>query len=61
VCRSTGASGSVRPSGASVVGTDRLDRPVILFESEWELHYFERHHPDVPLLAESPAVIRDKR
>jgi peptide chain release factor 3 len=56
--RWVGGTGSVRPTGASVVGTDRLDRPVILFESEWELHYFERHHPDVPLLAESPSVTR---
>jgi len=49
-----GSPGTVRPSGASVVAVDRHDRPVILFESEWELRYFERHHPDVVLLAESP-------
>ena len=27
---------------------------VILFASEWEVQYFERQHPDVKLLAESP-------
>ena len=53
-----GSSGNVRPGGASVVAQDRLERPVILFESEWELNYFQRHHPDVVLLAESPAVTR---
>jgi hypothetical protein len=26
----------------------------VLFGSSWELQYFERQHPDVPLLAESP-------
>ncbi len=51
-----GSTDTVRPSGASILAVDRLDRPVILFESEWELRYFERHHPDVPLLAESPPV-----
>ena len=44
------------PGGASVVATDRHDRPVILFASNWELQYFERHHPDVTLLAESPEI-----
>jgi peptide chain release factor 3 len=52
--RWVGSAAGVRVSGASVIGVDRLDRPVILFESEWELQYFQRHHPDVPLLAESP-------
>ena len=46
----------VRPGGSSVLALDRQDRPVILFESEWELRYFERHHPDVVLLAESPPI-----
>ena len=36
--------------------TDRHDRSVILFESEWGLRYFERHHPEVVLLAESPVT-----
>jgi peptide chain release factor 3 len=49
-----GSAGPVRPGGSSVLAADRQDRPVILFESEWELRYFERHHPDVVLLAESP-------
>ena len=31
-------------------------RRVLLFGSEWELQYFERQHPDVPLLAESPVA-----
>ncbi|MFN8582481.1 MAG: peptide chain release factor 3 [Gemmatimonadaceae bacterium] len=45
-----------RPSlgGASVMAVDSHDRRVILFTSEWELRYFERHHPDVVLLEESP-------
>ena len=30
------------------------ERRVLLFASEWELQYFERQHPDVQLLAESP-------
>jgi len=51
-----GTSDTVRPGGASIVATDRYDRPVILFESEWELNYFHRHHPDVELFAESPVM-----
>jgi len=35
---------------------DRQQRSVILFASQWDLEYFERHHPTVPLLAESPAA-----
>src|SRR5579872_4835451 len=31
--------------GASVLAVDRHERRVILFASEWELRYFERHHP----------------
>jgi hypothetical protein len=27
---------------------------VILFASEWEVQYFERQHPTIRLLAESP-------
>jgi peptide chain release factor 3 len=42
--------------GQPVVVVDRQERRVILFASEWELQYFERHHPDVKLLAESPVM-----
>lgn len=35
---------------------DSHDRRVILFPSEWELRYFERHHPDVTLFEESPGL-----
>jgi len=44
------------PGGLSVMAVDRHDRPVILFESEWALRYFERHHPDVVLMSESPVT-----
>ena len=40
----------------SAVAADRQERRVLLFGSEWELQYFQRHHPDVPLLAESPVA-----
>jgi len=50
--------GPARPTpslgAGSAVAMDRRERRVLLFGSEWELQYFERHHPDVPLLAESP-------
>jgi peptide chain release factor 3 len=42
------------PGGQSVVAADRQERRVLLFASKWELQYFERHHPDVVLLDESP-------
>ena len=29
---------------------------MILFESEWEVQYFERQHPSINLLAESPVA-----
>jgi peptide chain release factor 3 len=41
--------------GSMVAVVDRHDRRAILFSSEWELRYFERHHTNVVLLAESPA------
>ncbi len=41
-------------AGGVTVAADRRDRPVLLFSSAWELQYFERKHPDVVLLAESP-------
>ena len=40
--------------GGAAVALDRLERRVILFASEWEVQYFERQHPDLALLAESP-------
>jgi peptide chain release factor 3 len=48
------ASPAPSPGGKSVVAADRQERQVILFASEWDLGYFERHHPNVSLLAESP-------
>jgi len=44
------------PGLQGVVAADRLGRPVLLFASQWELEYFERQHPDVALLGESPAA-----
>jgi peptide chain release factor 3 len=40
--------------GGAAIAVDRDERRVILFASEWEVQYFERQHPDVKLLAESP-------
>jgi peptide chain release factor 3 len=40
--------------GQSAVAMDRQERRVLLFGSEWELQYFQRHHSDVVLLPESP-------
>jgi peptide chain release factor 3 len=40
--------------GGAAVAVDRQQRRLILFASEWEVQYFERQHPDVTLLAESP-------
>jgi peptide subunit release factor RF-3 len=37
-----------------MVAADRHERRVLLFASHWELEYFQRHHPDVVLLDESP-------
>jgi peptide chain release factor 3 len=42
--------------GGAAVAVDRENRRVILFASEWEVQYFERQHPDVKLLAESPTT-----
>ncbi|MFN7914419.1 MAG: peptide chain release factor 3 [Vicinamibacterales bacterium] len=47
---------AARPGGSSMVASDRFDRPVILFESEWELNYFQRHHEGIVLHAESPVM-----
>ena len=48
------------PGGQSVVAVDRQERRVFLFASEWELQYFQRHHPDVELLDESPVAPQTK-
>jgi peptide chain release factor 3 len=40
--------------GGAAVAADRLGRRLILFASAWEVQYFERQHPTVTLLAESP-------
>ena len=51
------ADGSLPPlGGGSMVAADTLERRVILFATEWELRYFERHHPTIALLEESPAA-----
>ena len=50
------ADGPLPPlGGGSVVAADTHERRVILFATEWELRYFERHHPTIALLEESPA------
>jgi len=43
--------------GGAVVAVDRQERLVILFASEWEVQYFERQHPTIALLAESPTEL----
>ena len=58
LARWLGTHQAVRPGGSSVIAHDRFERPVILFESEWELNYFQRHHQDVQLFAESPPITR---
>jgi peptide chain release factor 3 len=40
--------------GGAAVAADRAGRRLILFASEWEVQYFERQHPAIALLAESP-------
>jgi len=42
--------------GGAAVALDRQQRRVILFASAWEVQYFERQHPEVALLAESPTT-----
>jgi peptide chain release factor 3 len=44
------------PGGSSVMAVDAHQRRVFLFASEWELRYYERHHPHVVLLDESPGL-----
>jgi peptide chain release factor 3 len=40
--------------GSIITVVDRHDRRAILFSSEWELRFYERHHPKLVLMAESP-------
>ena len=40
--------------GATTAAVDRQNRKVLLFANEWEVQYFERQHPGIALLAESP-------
>jgi peptide chain release factor 3 len=40
--------------GSAMRAVDRQERLVLLFASEWELQYFQRQHPAITLLAESP-------
>jgi peptide chain release factor 3 len=42
--------------GQGVVALDRQNRRVLLFGSDWERQYFERQHPEIELLAESPSA-----
>ena len=51
-----GSAGDAARGGTNALAVDRQGRRVILFESEWGLRYFERHHPDVVLLSESPVT-----
>jgi len=43
-------------SSQVAMATDRTERQVLLFGSEWELQYFQRQNPNVELLAESPVT-----
>jgi peptide chain release factor 3 len=40
--------------GQFTLAVDRRERPVLLFNSPWDLQYFERQYPQVTLLEESP-------
>jgi peptide chain release factor 3 len=52
---SEGDRAAVAAAGGSAVrAVDRQERLVLLFASEWELQYFQRQHPAIALLAESP-------
>jgi peptide chain release factor 3 len=50
----SGPGPTTLPGGQNMVAADRHERRVLLFASHWELEYFQRHHPDVVLLDESP-------
>src|SRR5262249_11790738 len=41
--------------GQITLASDRHGRHALLFGSEWELQYFQRKYPEVPLLFESPS------
>jgi peptide chain release factor 3 len=49
-------TGPLPSGGGYVMAADSHDRRVILFTSEWELRYFERHHPDLILFEESTGL-----
>jgi peptide chain release factor 3 len=40
--------------GSATRAVDRQERLVLLFATEWELQYFQRQHPTIALLTESP-------
>jgi peptide chain release factor 3 len=42
--------------GQTAAAVDRHDRRVLLFASDWERQYFQRQHPEIALLAESPVA-----
>jgi peptide chain release factor 3 len=58
VARWVGGAGTTIPplGGGSATAVDSHGRSVILFATEWELRYFERHHAGISLLAESPVT-----
>ena len=43
--------------GQTAAAVDRQGRRVLVFTSEWEVQYFERQHPEITLLAESPVEV----
>ncbi len=51
VARADGAPRLKLPPGGVLEAVDRRERPVLLFESEWDLDYTRRENPDVQLLA----------
>jgi len=57
----TVAGATPTPGLQGVLAADRLGRRVLLFASQWELEYFERQHPNVPLLDESPIASQPTR
>jgi peptide chain release factor 3 len=46
--------------GQTALAVDRQERRVLLFGSDWEVQYFERQHPGIVLLAESPTALNDR-
>jgi hypothetical protein len=51
-----GKFGTVVDSEGGRAAVDRHERRVLLFATEWERQYFERQHPEIALLAESPVA-----